>query len=310
MPPSNPPQPTVAQNVVGVPRLTRNQTVYAFDKAHAPVLTVEPGATVVLETYDARSGTITSNDDLLDHPHPSGLNPATGPIDVVGAEPGDSLAVEILDIRLAESGFIAIKANVGLMAERAGRFVTRVVPVHDGYVFYNERIRLPVRPMVGVIGTAPAGAPVSTGDAGPHGGNMDNRYVTVGSTVHLPVAAPGARFALGDVHATMGDGEITMLGLEICAEVTVRFHLRKREICYRPWIETDEAWITTGDHIDPATAMRISAEGMAALLQAKLKINFEDAYMLLSAQGDVNICQMCGPGKIATTARTYFPKVV
>ena len=223
--------------MLALPRLTREQVVYTLDKAHAPVLTVESGATVVLETYDARSGTITSNSDLLDHPHPIGLNPATGPIDVVGAEPGDSLAVEILDIRLADEGFVAVKANIGLLAERAGHYATRVVPVRDGYVHYNERIKLPVRPMVGVIGTAPAGAGVSTGDPGPHGGNMDNRYVAVGATVHLPVAVPGARLALGDVHATMGDGEITMLGLEICAEVTVRIHLRKRELCYRPWIE-------------------------------------------------------------------------
>ena len=89
------------------------------------MLTVESGATVLLETFDARSGTITSNSDLLDHPHPIGLNPATGPIDVVGAQPGDSLAVEILDIRLADEGFVAVKANIGLLAERAGQYATR-----------------------------------------------------------------------------------------------------------------------------------------------------------------------------------------
>jgi amidase len=296
-------------STVGVPKLTRDQVVYSLDKAHAPAITVASGAVMVLETYDARSGTIRSNADLLDRPHPVGLNPATGPINVEGAEVGDSLAVEILDIRLAEEGFIAIKANVGLLAERAGRFVTRVVAVRDGVVHYNDRIRLPVRPMVGVIGTAPAGAGVSTGDPGPHGGNMDNRYITVGATVHLPVAVPGGRLALGDVHATMGDGEITMLGLEICAEVTVRIHLLKRQLCFRPWIETADAWITTADHLDPTTAMRMSAEGMVALLQDKLRIGFEDAYMLLSAQGDVGICQMCGPGQFATTSRTVFPKL-
>jgi amidase len=300
---------SVAKPSVAIPRLTRQQIRYYFDKDYPPVLTVESGATVVLETYDARTGTITKNSDLLDHPHPVGGNPVTGPIDIVGAEPGDSLAVEILDIRLAEQGFVAVKANIGLLAERAGNYATRIVPVHDGFVHYNERIKLPVRPMVGVIGTAPAGEPISTGPAGVHGGNMDNRYVTTGATVHLPVAVAGARFALGDVHATMGDGEITMLGLEICAEVTVRIHLLKRAICYRPWIETADAWITTGDHIDPATAMKISAEGMVALLQDKLGVGFDDAYMLLSAAGDVNICQMCEPGKMGTTARTLFPKV-
>ena len=304
MPPSNP-----TNTSTNIPRLTRDQIVYTLDKAHAPVLTVESGAVVVLETYDARTGTINTNDDLLDHPHPVGANPATGPIDIVGAEPGDSLAVEILDIQLAEEGFLAVKANIGLLGDRAGRFVTHMMPIRDGYAHYNERIKLPLRPMIGVIGTAPAGEGVPTGDAGPHGGNMDNRYVVVGATVHLPVAVPGARFALGDIHATMGDGEITMIGLEICAEVTVRIHLRKGEICYRPWIETDEAWITTADHLDPVIAMRMAAEGMVALLQDKLGVGFDDAYMLLSAQGDVNICQMCEPGKVFTTARTVFPKL-
>src|SRR5688572_20973824 len=170
---SSDPKRATGDATEGAYRLTREQIVYSLDKAHAPALTVESGAVVVLETYDARTGTITSNSHLLDHPHPIGGNPATGPIDVVGAEPGDSLAVEILDIRLANEGFIAVKANIGLLAERAGRYVTRMTPVRDGYVQFNERIRLPVRPMIGVIGTAPAGAGVSTGDPGPHGGNMD-----------------------------------------------------------------------------------------------------------------------------------------
>ncbi len=291
-------------------RLGRDQIVYRLDKANPPVLTVASGSVVVLETFDARTGTIRSNDDLLDHPHPAGANPATGPIDIEGARPGDSLAVEILDIRLADEGFVAVKAHTGLLGDRAGRFVTRMTPVRDGFVHFSERIRLPVRPMVGVIGTAPAGEGVSTGDAGPHGGNMDNRFVTTGTTVHLPVAVSGGRLALGDVHATMGDAEVTMVGLEICAEVTVRVHLRKGETCYRPWLETADAWITTADHLDPVTAMRMSAEGMVALLQDQLGVGFDEAYMLLSAQGDVGVCQMCEPGVTFSTARTVFPKLI
>jgi amidase len=321
MPPHTTSSPTTPAHAAGIPRLTRQQITYHFDKSHTPLLTVESGATVIFETYDARTGTITRDSDLLDHPPPKGGNPVTGPIDIKGAEPGDSLAVEILDIRLAEQGFVAVKAGIGLLADRAGRYATRVVDVRDGFVHYavaardadgsgdSERIKLPVRPMIGVIGCAPAGEAIASGAAGPHGGNMDNRYVAVGATVHLPIAVAGARFALGDIHATMGDGEITMLGLEICAEVMVRIHLRKGERCYRPWIENDEAWITTGDHLDPVTAMRISVEEMVALLQDKLGVGFDDAYMLLSAQGDVNICQMCEPGKMATTARTLFPKL-
>ncbi len=290
-------------------RLTRDQIVYSLDKQHPPAIEIDPGATLLLETYDARTGTIHSAADLLDHPHPVGANPATGPIYVRGAQPGDSLAVEILQIDLADEGFLAVKAHIGLLAQQAQRFETRMIPIRDNQVIFSDRIRFPVRPMVGVIGTAPAGDGIATGDAGAHGGNMDNRYIRPGTTVYLPVQVPGALLGIGDVHAAMGDGEITMVGLEICAEVTVRVDLLKGMPCRRPWLETAEDWVTTGDDIDPAHACRIAAEEMIDLLQDKLDVSFEEAYMLLSARGDVQICQMCAPGEVATTARAVFPKL-
>lgn len=289
--------------------VTRDQIVYSLDKAHPPAIEIEPGETLRVETYDARTGTIRSEADLLDQPHPKGANPATGPILVKGAQPGDSLAVEILAIDLAKEGFLAIKAQTGLLAHRAERFVTRMVPVRHGQVIFGQRVRFPVRPMIGTIGTAPAGEGVETLLPGPHGGNMDNRYVTTGATIHLPVAVPGALLAIGDVHASMGDGEITMIGLEICAEVTVRVNLLKGVPVSRPWLETAGAWVTTGDALDPAEALRIAAEEMAGLLQQRLKLTFEEAYMLMSARGDVQICQILGPGTFPVTTRAVFPRI-
>ena len=290
-------------------KLTRNYIVYSLDQTHPPAITIDAGETLVLETYDARTGTIRSAADWLDKPHPLGSNPATGPIYVRNAEPGDSLAVEILQIKLADEGYLAVKAHVGLLADQAHHFATRMVPIRSGQVIFSDRIRFPVRPMIGVIGTAPVGAGVATGDAGAHGGNMDNRYVATGATVHLPVVVPGALLGIGDVHAAMGDGEITMVGLEICAEVTVRVQLIKHMLCQRPWLETATEWVTTGDDLDPAHACRIAAQAMVALLQTKLDVDFEEAYMLMSACGDVQICQMCAPGEFATTARAVFPRM-
>ena len=290
-------------------RLTRQQIVYSLDKQHPPAIEIDAGEVLLLETYDARTGTIHSAADLLDHPHPVGTNPATGPIYIRGAQPGDSLAVEILQIDLADEGFLAVKAHIGLLAEQAKRFETRMIPIRDNQVIFSERIHFPVRPMIGVIGTAPASEGIITGDAGTHGGNMDNRYIMAGATVHLPVNVLGALLGIGDIHASMGDGEITMVGLEICAEVTVRVNLHKNRPCRRPWIETTEDWVTTGDDLDPAHACRIAAQEMVTLLQDKLDVSFEEAYMLMSARGDVQICQMCGPGEFATTARAVFPKI-
>lgn len=291
-------------------RLGRDHIVYSLDKNHPPALTIEPGEEVLLETYDARSGTIRKDTDLLDHPHPRGANPATGPIYVRGAAPGDTLIVTIQRIRLAEEGFLAVKAGQGLLAHRAKHYATRMVPIRDGMAIFSERIRFPTRPMVGVIGTAPEGDPVATGLMGPHGGNLDNRYIAEGARVHLPVSVPGALLGIGDVHAAMGDGEIAYVGLEICAEVSVRVDLLKGRSIRRPRVETPDLWMTTGEDLDLAQAARIAAEEMADLLQERLGIGFEEAYMLICATVDVQISQCCEPGVFPATARAVVSKAL
>ena len=289
--------------------ITRDHIFYSFNREHGAVLKIDPGDKICIETYDARTGTIRSEKSLLDRPHPLGANPATGPIFVRGAEPGDTLRVEILKVQLASQGFIAIKAGLGNLGHLAEKYVTRLVQIEDGIVHYDDRIRFPVRPMIGVIGTAPAGEAVATLYPGPHGGNMDHNDVRVGSCVYLPVFVEGALFGLGDVHAAMGDAEVTMTGIEICAEVTVRVNLIKDESTRRPWIETDGSWITTGDAPKLADAITIACEEMANLLQQKLSVSFDDAYLLMSAIGDVRISQSCQPNRFPSTIRVVFPKI-
>jgi len=288
----------------------RSHIIYTHDRSASAVLDIDSGETVVFETHDARTGTIRSNQDLLDHPHPVGSNPATGPIWIREAQPVDSLAVEILNIELPETAFLAVKKNVGRLSDQAHNFATRVSEVQDGTVRFSSDLRFPARPMVGVMGTAPALQAVETAFPGAHGGgNMDNRYVTTGATIHLPVGVPGALFALGDVHAAMGDGEITMVGLEAAARVTARIRLLKGVTTSRPWIESNDHWITTGDDSDPATALKIAAEEMVSLLKSKLRLSFEDAYMLMSATCDVQIYQACDPGNFPVTTRAVFPRL-
>ena len=289
--------------------ITRDHIVYSFNRDHRPVQEVDPGDKIHFETYDARTGTILSESDLLDQPHPRGLNPATGPVFVRGAEPGDTLRVEIQDIQLASQGFIGIKAGTGNLGHLAKHYVTKIVRIEGDTAHFDDRIRFPIRPMVGVIGTAPAEEAVPTLYPGPHGGNMDHQDVKVGSHVYLPVFVEGALFGLGDVHAAMGDGEISMLGIEISAEVTVGLELIKSESINRPWIETADAWITTGDAPKLVDAITIACEEMASLLQRKLEISFEDAYLLMSATGDVRIGQVCNPNNFPATIRVVFPKI-
>jgi amidase len=289
-------------------RLTRDQIVYSFDKAHPPVATIDPGTQVCFETWDARTGTITRDQDLLAQPHPKGPNPATGPVFVRGAEPGDALVVEIQGIALASRGYTGIRPSQGILGHRIREYRTKVLDIVDGVVLFNDRVRFPVRPMLGVIGTAPAGAGVGNLHPGPHGGNMDHNDVRVGARVSLPVFVPGALLALGDVHATMGDGEISISALEICGEVSVRVDLLKGERLGRPRIEFPDCWITTGDGPLVTDAIQVACEEMAELLQRRLGLSLEDAYMLLSIRGDVRVSQCCEPSAVAATARVVMPR--
>jgi amidase len=289
-------------------RLTREQIVYSFDKAHPPVAAIDPGAEVCFETWDARTGTIASDRDLLARPHPKGPNPATGPVLVRGAEPGDALIVEILEIGLASRGYTGIRPGQGVLGHRITEYRTKLLDIVDGMVLFSDRIRFPVRPMVGVIGTAPAGAGVGNLHPGPHGGNMDHNDVRVGARVFLSVFVPGALLALGDVHAVMGDGEISITALEICGEVRVRVDLAKGERLARPRIELPDAWVTTGDGPQALDAIRMACEEMAELLGRRLGLDLAEAYMLLSLRGNVRVSQCCEPSAVAATARVVMPK--
>jgi amidase len=290
-------------------RITRDKIAYSIDKAHPPVATVDPGAELLFETWDARTGTIRSEQDLLDAPHPSGPNPATGPVFVRGAEPGDALAVDILDIALASRGYTGTRPGRGVLGHMISEHRTRLFDIVDGDVVFNDRVRFPARPMVGVIGTAPAGEGVATLHPGPHGGNMDHNAVRAGARVHLPVFVPGALLFVGDVHACMGDGEISVTALEIPAEVRVRVELVRGERIRRPWIELPDSWITTGDGPGIADAIRVAAEEMAHLLMRRLGLSADEAYMLLSVRGDAQVSQCADPAMLAATARMAMPRL-
>jgi len=290
-------------------RISRDHIVYSLDRAHPPVVSVDPGTEICFETWDARTGTVQKETDLLTAPHPKGPNPATGPVAIRGASPGDALVVQIQDIKLASRGYTGIRPRQGVLGHLIDGYRTKVMDIEDGMVVFNERIRFPIRPMVGVIGTAPAGEGVGTRHPGPHGGNMDHNDVRVGARVHLPVFVSEGLLALGDVHASMGDGEVSITALEICGEVTVRVDLLKRERIARPWIEFPDCWVATGDGPTIGDAIRVACEEMAKLVQRQLGLSIDDAYMLLSIRGDVRVSQCADPSALAATARVVMPKL-
>src|SRR6266536_3689748 len=135
-------------------RVSREDVIWGFGPELEPVLEVEPGATVTFETNDCFTGQITSEDDLVTGIDFERVNSATGPVSVRGAEPGDSLIAEILDVRPVEVGFACLIPGVGQLIDDVESPVTRMFRVEDGWIQMNERVRFPAQPMVGVVGVA------------------------------------------------------------------------------------------------------------------------------------------------------------
>jgi amidase len=164
--------------------------------------------------------------------------------------------------------------------------------------------------MVGVIGTAPADGVIYTAAPGAQGSNIDVNAVTIGARVHLPVHVPGGLLAIGDVHASMGDGEVSGTGVEIAGEVTVRVDLVSGAAPARPWLETAADWITTGSGPTLEDAVEMAVEELAHLLMTRFGLSRTEAFLLVSARGDVRIGQCARIPGLDATAYAVFPKAV
>ena len=296
--------------VVTTHRLGRDQIIWAFGPDLDPVLEVEPGDTVTFETNDCFTGQIRSEDDLVTEIDFDRVNSATGPVAVKGAEPGDSLVAEILDVRTAEVGFATLIPGFGQLIDKVQAPVTRLFEVRDGWIEMNERVRFPAQPMVGVVGVATDGESLSNGLAGRHGGNLDNHLHGAGAKILFPVRQPGGMFAVGDMHASMGDGEICFTGVEIAGEVDVRFDLVKGKQATWPVTELEQSWVAHATAPEFEEALALVSEEAARLLVDEHGFSMEDAFIFLSVACDAGIAQACKPAPgFGTIARFSIPKL-
>src|SRR5215210_143630 len=296
-------------------RIPRDQFTYAFSATTTPVAVVTPGDRFIVETHDTSTGRIHRIEDVSEFVRirdPRQVNPAAGPVFVEGAVPGDDLIVEILDIRLQPYGFVRVLAGAGILQKAIESDGVLMARIDGESVVLGERMRLPSRPMVGVIGTAPADGVIYTAAPGAQGSNIDVNAVTVGARVHLPVHVPGALLAIGDVHASMGDGEVSGTGVEIAGEVTVRVDVDPgaAPASARPWIETDADWITTGSGPSLEDAVEMAVEELTQRLMTQVGLSRTEAFLLVSAGGDVRIGQCARIPGLDTTAYAVFPKAV
>ena len=290
--------------------VSRDEIVWAFGPDLDPVLEVEPGAVVRFETNDCFTGQITSEDDLVTEIDFDRVNSATGPVAVKGAEPGDSLVAEILDVRPVEVGFACLIPGFGQLTDQIEGPVTRLFRVEDGWIQMNEHVRFPARPMVGVVGVATDGETLGNGLAGRHGGNLDDHLHGKGARMYFPVGQPGGMFAVGDMHASMGDGEVCFTGVEIAGEVDIRFDLLKGKQGTWPVTELPDRWIPHATADDYDDALKLVSEEAARFLVDEWGFSIEDAFIFLSVACDAGVAQACKPAPgFGTIARFAIPKI-
>lgn len=279
---------------------------FSFSKDHEPIDTVKVGEELIFKTLDCFANQLQTEDDLVTLIDFSKVNPATGPVFVEGAKPGDLLKVDILDIEVADRGIITTIPDVGPLSDDA-ETRTKVIHIDDGIAKFND-IEFEINPMVGVIGVAPKGEEVLCGDAEYHGGNMDNKEIVKGTTLYFPVHVEGALFQLGDLHASMGDGEISGAGLEIPGEVTVKLDIIKGYNLERPVHETDDKWWTIAAAETYEEALKLSTKEMQKLIVDTYGWDKTDAYLYMSVQGDAQICQGTRPSDWNIILRFGIPK--
>lgn len=286
--------------------IAKTHIVYSLAPDHPPAGRIIPGEDVLFETCDCFSDTITSKDQLLMELDFDRVNPATGPLYIEGAEPGDVLEITIEQINLADQAIMLVAQGAGFLPELVEQPETRIFKLkQDKFELFG--LELELTKMIGVIGTAPADGSISTGTPGEHGGNMDCTLIKQGATLYLPVAVKGALLALGDLHAVMGDGEISVSGGEAAGEVHLNVNVLKASDMPTPSVLTAECFAT----IYSAETMELAGQGAAQkmidYLIKQTSLTKNEAYMLLSAAGKLAICQVVDP---LVTLRMELPRAI
>ena len=266
-------------------RLTRDHLVPDGQryKVFEPVMTVEPGETIVVETINHMTPIVRTENDL--HPHGSPEyreREETGPITVAGARPGDMLAIRIERIEI-----------VGLPHAHGGGILGETHP-QEPMLFPIEgetcrlpgEIAVPLAPMIGDVYTTPASPSAPYFD---HGGNMDFTEVRPGNTLYLPVQRDGGLLVLGDVHAVQGDGEIYGEGAETAADVTITLDIDRVYRCARPLVETRDSLISLACRGGLFESLTLATQDMTELLAQVYGLSENDAYVYCALVGSVRM---------------------
>ena len=300
--------------------LSAEPTHSRWNHALPPRLTIAPGDTVHMSCLDASGGQVKPTSTLDEYLaiDRGRIHALTGPIFIEGAEPGDVLEINMLQVEHRGWGWTSVIPGLGFLKEQFS----------EPYLFHWTLDRevsrslgtavVPLRPFCGVMGVAPAEAgEFRTRPPGPFGGNMDVRELCTGATLYLPVLNPGALFSAGDAHAAQGDGEVCINGIECPADIILRFRLHRRQPLAGPLLESAEslspdapadAWIVVESDADPLQAARAATLRMIDLLVAKWSFAPIEAYLLCSVAMKLRMSQVVNEPMITVSAA--MPKCV
>jgi acetamidase/formamidase len=286
--------------------LSANPTHSRWNRALTPRLTIAPGDTVKMECVDSsgsqvRPGMTVAEFLTIDRGR---IHALTGPIFVEGAELGDVLQIDVLEVAHKGWGWTSVIKGLGFLSER----FTEPYLFHwnlEGPVSHSLAPAIvPLRPFCGVMGVERAeDGEFTTRPPGPFGGNMDVRELCDGATLYLPVLNKGALFSAGDAHAAQGDGEVCINGIECPADVTLRFQVHKNRSLAAPLVETpkpqmkhDQAnegsWIVVESATDAAVAARAATSRMIDLLAEHWGFDAVQAYLLCSVAMNLRLSQV------------------
>ncbi|PPK62559.1 acetamidase/formamidase family protein [Actinokineospora auranticolor] len=297
-----------------------SEPAYAFG-GRAPAMTVAPGTVVELSTEDCFGGAVRGIDDLPSQvctfPY---LNPVTGPIAVEGAEPGDTVAVHFVDIRPTRDwaisttfphfGALTATHTTAMLHDALPERVWRYdVDAERGICRFNARdsdlsIELPLDPMHGTVGVAPAAHEVIMSiTPGAHGGNMDTPEMRAGTTAYFGVNVPGALISLGDGHCRQGEGEVCGTAVEAAMSTVIVVDLIKGVSTPWPRLESDTHLMSTGTARPLEDAFRISQHDLVTWTADLLSLDALDAYQFVSQAG------LAPAGNVVDTNYTMLAKL-
>ncbi len=295
--------------------ISRERFHLAWDPAIPPIETVASGSIVSFDLLDASGGQLgaTSTIDDLAALDFSRVDQVNGPIAVDGANPGDTLQIDLLSFQPADWGWTASIPGFGLLTDDFPDPIlrlTRIPPV--GLAEFLPGVHVPIVPFCGEVGVAPVSGPRSTIPPDLHGGNMDTRHLTAGATLYLPIFAPGALFSIGDGHAAQGDGEVCGTAIETPMQATVRLtarpdlHLRGPEFVTASGslAETPvgRRYATDGIGPDLLGAGREAVRRMIDWLGREHGLSAADAYLLCSVAVDLRISEIVDVPNYVVTA--------